>query len=613
MAGPLSINSNISSSRVRKALSESSTRISRSLERLSSGLRINRPSDDAAGLSMASRLGLDSRVYGQAVRNANDGISALSIAEGATSELTSIVGRLKELATQSANGALGLAQRRSLQAEANALTNEYNRLIQTTRFNNRALLNGDTSQMGLQLGYGSNGYLNLNIDSGLRRNVGTLTYGNTNTSLINVSNGSVTGDFNGDGKIDVVLAGDSLGTGALQLYRGLGTGSFGAGVNVANGAVSTGSVYAADLNNDGSLDLLSLSEGATSTVLVNLNNGDGTFKSTITVSTGVNSLTKLVAGDVNADGRADIVVASSANGAKVMLGNGDGTFSSGQAIVSGIQVSDVAIGDINGDSVKDIIAGNGTNLLTFAGSGGGTFGNAISYAMNASTLEVADLNRDGNDDVVIGGGAVYTYHGQSDGTLGTGTGIFAAGLYPKIHLKDMNNDGYLDIVGGGGITSIGLGNGDGTFNSSSATVSIDPDEVNDFNGDGVLDFLDQNGVDEMYTTLGVTTQSTTLEAINIASRENALAALSTLDVAFSRLSLEAGVLGASLSRLQSGINVLDAAKENIDSSRSRIVDADVAEETANLLREQIRQNASVALLAQANQQPQIALSLLQAA
>src|SRR5688572_26469899 len=98
------LSNNIPAMQTLRRLSGTTSELRRTFESLSSGLRINRASDDAAGLSIASKLRLDSRVYGQAVRNVNDALSMLNIAEGATDELASILVRMRELATQSANG-----------------------------------------------------------------------------------------------------------------------------------------------------------------------------------------------------------------------------------------------------------------------------------------------------------------------------------------------------------------------------------------------------------------------------------------------------------------------------------------------------------------------------
>ena len=118
-----------------RRLDQSGASLSRLFEQVSSGRRINRASDDAAGLAVASGLNVQSRIYAQGVRNLSDGTSLLSIADQALGQLSNIVNRQLELAEQAANGVLSNTQRESLNLEAQALSEEYNRIIETTTFN----------------------------------------------------------------------------------------------------------------------------------------------------------------------------------------------------------------------------------------------------------------------------------------------------------------------------------------------------------------------------------------------------------------------------------------------------------------------------------------------
>lgn len=155
----ISLNSNIPALGAQRQLGVATSKLAQNLTRLSSGLRINKASDDAAGLSVSSLLTLDKRVTNQAVRNLNDGISYLNVAESALNELSNIVTRIRELAEQSANGTFGTAQRTGLQKEVTALQDEYNRIIQSTSFNGKQLLTGDYTSTILQGGYGTDGQL----------------------------------------------------------------------------------------------------------------------------------------------------------------------------------------------------------------------------------------------------------------------------------------------------------------------------------------------------------------------------------------------------------------------------------------------------------------------
>jgi len=126
-------------------LSVTQSRLGRSIEKLSSGLRIVRASDDAAGLAISEQMRADVRSMNQAVRNANDGISLLQTAEGALNEVSGMLTRMRELAEQAANGSLSTSQRATLDQEFQALGSEITRIADTTEFNGTKLINGALS------------------------------------------------------------------------------------------------------------------------------------------------------------------------------------------------------------------------------------------------------------------------------------------------------------------------------------------------------------------------------------------------------------------------------------------------------------------------------------
>lgn len=142
-----------------------------SLTRLSSGMRINRPSDDAAGLAVSSSLNMQGRITSQAIRNIPDATSLLNIASGSLSELSSIVMRQKELAEQAANGVYSNAQRAALSSEQGALSKEYNRIVETTKFNGRALFSQPMT-LSVEVGGGTQGGIELALGTQLARDVG---------------------------------------------------------------------------------------------------------------------------------------------------------------------------------------------------------------------------------------------------------------------------------------------------------------------------------------------------------------------------------------------------------------------------------------------------------
>jgi len=148
----INIRSNIPSLISQRNLEQSTARLNTSYERLSSGLRINRARDDAAGLAIAESLKADARVATVAIRNASDGISIISIADQAIGQISNVLSRLAELAEQSANGVYANSQRSALQNEFTALTSEIERIAYTTEFNGLKLLSGG-AEVVFQVGF----------------------------------------------------------------------------------------------------------------------------------------------------------------------------------------------------------------------------------------------------------------------------------------------------------------------------------------------------------------------------------------------------------------------------------------------------------------------------
>lgn len=148
----INIRTNVPSLLAQRNLGESTSRLTTAYERLSSGLRINRARDDAAGLSIAESLKADARIATVAIRNASDGISVVSIADQAIGQIGNTLARLAELAEQSANGVFANSQRSALNNEFIALTSEIERIAMTTEFNGLRLLSGG-GQVVFQVGF----------------------------------------------------------------------------------------------------------------------------------------------------------------------------------------------------------------------------------------------------------------------------------------------------------------------------------------------------------------------------------------------------------------------------------------------------------------------------
>ena len=149
---PITIGTNVASLQAQRRLGQATEGLGTTFERLSSGQRINKASDDAAGLAIADSLRADQRVATVAIRNANDGISSIAIADGALAQIGDVLSRLAELAEQSANGVFSVVQRSALANEFVALGSEVERIAVTTTFNGVALLSGG-SNVTLQVGF----------------------------------------------------------------------------------------------------------------------------------------------------------------------------------------------------------------------------------------------------------------------------------------------------------------------------------------------------------------------------------------------------------------------------------------------------------------------------
>ena len=626
MAG-IKIGSNSNSLLVQRNLAEAGRGVSLSSERLASGLRINHASDDAAGLAIASRLGANVRAYGQAIRNVNDAISVSNVAQGAISQLTQITQRQRELATQAANGTYTLRQRQALNAEANKLVEEFNRIVASTEFNGLRLYGAGSGSIDIQAGISSSSSLALALTSGLSRNVGdgTFTDGGASQATGTYPTYNVTGDFNRDGKVDVIVCADDV----MTLFAGGGDGSLSAGTTILSTPGQTGyGMSVADFNNDGKQDVVcAFTSGA---VHVLHGNGDGTFQDSSYSISG--SAAQSTVGDFNSDGRLDFAVSGSgANTVNIFLQQTNGSFSAGAVLSTGSYPFGLTSGDVNGDGWIDIISDDDSagKMSIFLGKGNGTFAAPLTFTTTFSSRSpiLVDFNMDGKLDLAYA--SYVEYSGSSDFIsvlLGNGDGTFqsrrmiTANTNPmEVKSGDFNGDGIPDLMSAnfnGNTVSVLLGNGDGTFaQSQDVATNQYPNSasVADMNGDGrsdvvVTEWLDGN----VRVFLGSGSTSCGMQYLNMNTRQGALDAMSVIDETLQRLSNETSVIGAMQSRFSVALNNLYSSKDTVQAAESRITDVDVAFEAARLLQNRILQQTAASVLAQANQEPRIALTLLAA-
>lgn len=614
---PITIGSNIASLRSQRYLERSSQQLSSTFERLASGQRINRASDDAAGLSIAESLKSGARVYTQALRNVNDGVSFLNVAQGALQQLSLIATRQAELAEQAASGTYSGAQRASLHREANSLVQEYNRVLRSTSFNGINALDGALSQFRIQQGYGAEESTAVALGSELGTRAGDGTFQALVTSSVTGGLTTTSGDFNGDGKLDFISSQGAIN----QVYIGQGDGTFTLGVTLPIAAAFMYDGLAADLNQDGKLDFVT-TDSVSNTVVIYHGNGNATFQAGISIATGLAQTRPVRAGDINGDGLLDLVAGDAfVTGASIILNRGSGQYATAttQALNQSFELA-----DFNQDGYVDFLAAQ-TNPKIYFGSSSGTFSQSPSITL-ASTgfnrVSTADINGDGNADIIGWASGLSVALGDGKGGFGSFTSSLTQFNYnPDVPVfNDFNGDGHLDAALYTYVNTIDVfyGKGDGTFSArnsySTGAGSGAGMSSGDFTGDGVTDLLAGNYSSGTFLFRG-NAESTGRRvpfqyAVDLMSVAGAKSALTTSLSYLNRITGELGVIGAAQSRFETSLSTLQSNVLNYDAARGRIADTDVASESANLVRLGISQQAATAVLAQANLGPQLALSLL---
>ena len=227
---PVRIFNNVASLNAQRILGLNNDRLAKSVERISSGIRINRGADDAAGLAISEALRSDIRGLRQAVRNANDGIALINVAEGALNEQSSILIRLRELASQAATGTVGSTERATIQLEFTALRNEIDRIAATSQFNGQGLVDGSlassissANQVFIQVGIDSTANSRINLNTEINLNAVTSTIlGISTLSVTAAAQALTTLDTINDAIATVTQARGQVGAVQNRLTRSLG-------------------------------------------------------------------------------------------------------------------------------------------------------------------------------------------------------------------------------------------------------------------------------------------------------------------------------------------------------------------------------------------------------
>ncbi|UJB65331.1 flagellin [Acidovorax sp. YS12] len=508
------INTNIASLTAQRNLGVSQSSLNTSINRLSSGLRINSAKDDAAGLAISERFTTQIRGMNQAARNANDGISLAQVAEGALKSSGDILQRIRELAVQSANATNSASDREALNSEVNQLTAELDRIAKTTEFNGRKLLDGSFTSAQFQVGANANQTI-----TATSSNFSTNSYGN----------------YRIGGK--AVLPTDNTG----DLTLGSAPGSV-----RAQGASPNSAITGGTLSVDGAYGKKDIIYPAGA--------------SAKSVAALVNAQTELTG--VSASARTEIGLDALASGAYTLqiASNNDAgapatvSFTVKSLTAEGLSAAVKAFNDVSAKTgVSARVNDDGNRIIL----------------TNDSGEDIKLLNK-------LAPGAI---------TITTPDGL---GLTPAVTAA---------------VNAAGTLAGNGTVLTGQLTL----DSSKSFSA------TDSVGSPGGFMIAAATATSSQLQAVkdmDVSTVDGANRTLAMVDSAIAAISSQRANYGALQSRFETTIANLNISSENMSASRSRILDADFAAETANLSRTQILQQAGTAMVAQANQIPQGVLSLL---
>ncbi len=545
---PQIINTNIASMNAQRNLNTSQTSLATSLQRLSSGLRINSAKDDAAGLAISERFTTQIRGLTQAARNASDGISLAQTAEGALGELTNNLQRIRELAVQAANSTNSASDRAALDQEVQQRLAEVNRVANQTSFNGQKILDGTFGNAAFQVG----------------ANVGeTITIG-LSTSMRTSDIGKVASGT-GTAAIDATVAAAGAGTGGV-----------------------TGSTITASIEDYAGVDNNPIDSGS-NVVTINGTNV-------------ANSAGYAVSGDASRAGDSAYAKAAAINGSGINGVTATATTTWTVAQVTGGLLVDGATADIQaGDTMGYSLTINGVNVIDPATQGlmsstseTITIDQAISY-INAKSGDTGVVATEAaNGDLVLSAADGRNIKVEEGWTFtdGATAASDSSGTYTSVFGTAVVTDDGTASDDGGTVAQTAITHRGQVSLSSSDDITISA-------GTAILGF-----------GTGTISATGSLEAQNVKDIVAANNTIRSVDSALTAVSNLRSTLGAIQNRFESTISNLQATNENLTASRSRIQDTDFAAETANLTRGQILQQAGVAMLAQANALPNNVLALL---
>ena len=628
---------NMQAANANRMLNVTTSAQSKSTEKLSSGYKINRAADDAAGLTISEKMRKQIRGLDRASTNAEDGVSAVQTAEGALTEVHSMLQRMNELATQSANGTNSTTDRQAIQDEIDQLTTEIDRVSETTKFNETYLLKGDTD--------GATSAKNVNAhDAGLAGKLvangdGTSTF-KLDKALADGDNvtiagkkytiGSTTASTDGFEKLDTlgakkVSVGDSV-TDAngnkktlVDKFSNTGTAAniYEAGDKIKIDGKEYTIATTTDLSKTTGAELSSAdAQQMVSEALANGKEASFTSKATAkgiyaaNATMDVKIVSALDTNEVSSLGIATTAKVSDLKG--TALAAGDVVSLSGKAITA------TAEAPANMSTVKDIVKSLQTNDAIQIGGKTITISDKTSladdkYTVNDALSLLNDKDTVNFDNVTSAEGkAALTVSGLKASTdytavdtkvAASGDNVISAKDAYSIMAEELQKASSI----GADVAAEVKSDNSGNFTIKQGTVDVK--EALSFNLHVGADADSTNKI-----TVDIDSMSSAglgIKGIKADTEQDATYAIDAIADAISQVSSQRSALGAIQNRLEHTINNLDNVVENTTTAESRIRDTDMAEEMVNYSKNNILAQAGQSMLAQANQSNQGVLSLLQ--
>ena len=400
---PQVINTNVPSLTSQRALNSSQSALQVSLQRLSTGLRINSAKDDAAGLAISERMTSQIRGLNQAARNANDGISLAQTAEGGLSTMGDLLQRMRELSVQAANGTNSTSDRAQLQAEVLQLTQEVNRVATTTQFNGQNVIDGTLTGAQFQVGANANQTISVSIASSKASDIGNYTVtSQTGTGIATATLGTATLDFtatspNGFAAQTLSISGNGTTASTGVLAAGSSANAIATSVN---GFTATTGVTARATS---TATIAGVTAGAVSFQLVGQNATPVTISATVSSTTDLAAIAQAVnaqSGTTNITATSDksgnlVLTDNSGNDIKVGNLSGAGEGLTG-ATIQGGNATTVAFAATGGAGDTAIVGGkvdfDSANGFTIATDTGTTFLTGSSVGSTLSPISALDIS-----------------------------------------------------------------------------------------------------------------------------------------------------------------------------------------------------------------------------